>query len=531
MQENSAYATLGVTKGISEKDLRLAYVQLVKKYDPEKHTDRFMVIQKAYDKLKNVKTRVKEDVFTYNVPRGEYLFQAEEKVAPEAEEPDEAEVAAARLAYQEAPADDTLRAALITLLFRRTHYYTIRKQWDKAIRDWTEVLEIDPTHARARHNLELACASLGVSYAMHGLNEDAIELWERVLQLNPDNTDIVHNLALCSEKLPDPPRAMRHWNVLVERWKRQLARDPENDYLRLLVVEALNHQAEYAEEHPEANFGPATPGPIAGPQQPSSPTVARSPIAPPQQPASSANNPRAFTAPRAPGAPQSGQPSSPQIPIDQVITPPQAPDTRVNEPPRAGWSRTVVPKMTTSQTDIPKPAGNAGIDRYRDIVRLKPDDFDAHFQLCNKLMEERLWDEALTELEALAAKHPRNVEVLNLMGWALLNGRQKEKAFAVWKRSMSIDPRNPSTREQLVRANLLMGKSYREKGLFTHALVHFKQLLSLMPDSAEVHLEIAATYDMKGDVRSAVAEYNEVLKLDPKNKVAKKAVTDLRMKR
>jgi hypothetical protein len=36
---------------------------------------------------------------------------------------------------------------------------------------------------------------------------------------------------------------------------------------------------------------------------------------------------------------------------------------------------------------------------------------------------------------------------------------------------------------------------------------------------------------MKGDVRSAVAEYNEVLKLDPKNKVAKKAVTDLRMKR
>jgi hypothetical protein len=44
-------------------------------------------------------------------------------------------------------------------------------------------------------------------------------------------------------------------------------------------------------------------------------------------------------------------------------------------------------------------------------------------------------------------------------------------------------------------------------------------------------LEIAATYDMKGDVRSAGQEYNRVLSLDPKNKVARKALNDLRLKR
>ncbi|MCC5875566.1 MAG: tetratricopeptide repeat protein [Candidatus Sumerlaeia bacterium] len=523
MLETSAYTILGVHKGITDKDLKLAYVNLVKKYDPEKHTERFMVIQSAYDRLKNVKSRVKEDVFTLNMVQGDYLIQPEER-SENGEKPSDEEVSGARTKYHGNAGNEEAKTAFSRLLFKRAHYHLVRKQFNEAIRDWSEVLEIDPTNVRARQNLELACASLGITYSMHGLHEEAVETWERALELNPDNVEVMHNIALVSEKAGDAKRADRFWTETIKRWKAKLASNNEDDYLRLIIVEALNHQAEYQEEHPEISAADPRP-------QQSSPT-------PSPTSGSSSNNPRLLDPKPQPSTGSgTGRTSS-----SEVRQPPTQP-TQSQPPARqqggqqdvSSRSRTVVNKMRTGAekpVDMGPSAGAlSGIERYREILNLKPEDFEAHFQLCNKLMDSKMWEEALEELQKLARKHQNNTEVLNLMGWALLNSRQKDKAFSCWKRSLAIDPKNPATRDNLVRANLSLGKSYRDKGLFTPAMVHFKQLLALMPRSPEVHLEIAATYDMKGDVRSAISAYNQVLVLDPKNKIARKAISDLRMKR
>lgn len=473
MIENSSYAVLGLSKGASEKDIKAAYVNLVKKYDPEKHTDRFMVIQQAYDRLRQTKTRAREDIKSFNMVRGEYLFQENEKWQ-DPNPPEETFIAKMRAEYLENPLDDKRKLQFCRTLFARAHYLVTRKQLSDAIRDWSEVLEHDPSHARARHNVELACNNLGISYALHGLHEEAVELLERALKLNPDNNETIHNLALLAEKARDPERVRRYWEAAISRWKGELDRDPENDYLRQLITEALSHQDDIAELLHAA---------------PRRDTRSSESVSLPS---------RETTAPR----PATAMPSSDSVP-------------RLENGPSPGSSA----------------AASGSLDRMREIAKLNPDDFDAQYQLCNKLMEERLWAEADKELEELARKHPKNTEVLNLRGWALLNNQQKDAAFACWNRSMSLDPKNPSTREQLVRAHLMMGNAFRKKGIFTQALVHYKKLLQLEPNSAEVHLEIAATYDMKGDVRSAAQEYTRVMQLDPKNKVAKKALNDLRLKR
>src|SRR5690606_21377538 len=123
--------------------VKTAYVNLVKKYDPEKHTERFMVIQAAYDKLRQTKLRAKEDAFTYNTVMGEYLFNADEKPAT-TQPPTEAEIEKARIAYRENAADEATRRQLCRVLFMRSHYAVSRKQLSDAIRDWTEVLEAEP---------------------------------------------------------------------------------------------------------------------------------------------------------------------------------------------------------------------------------------------------------------------------------------------------------------------------------------------------------------------------------------------------
>ena len=71
----------------------------------------------------------------------------------------------------------------------------------------------------------------------------------------------------------------------------------------------------------------------------------------------------------------------------------------------------------------------------------------------------------------------------------------------------------------------------RDKGLFTPCLVHFKALMRYMPDSDEVHYEIAKTYQLKGDERSAYQEYNHVLKLNPKHKLARNGLSTLKLRR
>ncbi len=484
MAETNSYAILGVAKSSTSAEIKTAYVNLVKKYDPEKHTERFMVIQAAYDRLKNPKTRAQEDVYVYNMASGEFLFQDGEKWASE-EAPDDDEFEKLRKNYLENALNEDARRTYIKKLCSRAHYLVTRKKLNDAIRDWSEVLEHEPSNSRARQNLKLACSRLGISYALHGLDDEAIFMLERALKIDPDNTDLIHNLALLSEKAEDAERAGSYWEETINRWKKLLSKDPDDEYLRQLITEALSHQDDLSD------------------------LLAQRRAAPP--------------------------PRKPTEMNSKVVSklPPIAKDTDDEKQPIAAseGNKPAVAPSTEEKQGVGGAPLTATLERYRDIVSLNPNDFDAHYQLCNKLMEEKLWGEAEEELHKMAKKHPKNTEVWNMMGWAMLNNGKKDQAFNCWKKSMVIDPKNPSTREQLVRAHLKMGQAFRNKGIFTQALVHFKKLIQLMPKSAEVHMEIAVTYDMKGDVRSAVSEYQKVLSLDPKNKVARKALNDLRMKR
>lgn len=443
MAENSAYAILGLQKGANDQDIKQAYLNLVKKFDPEMHTDRFMVIKHAYERLRDPQKRAHEDLLTYNVIRGDLLFNDDERPG-EGDVPDDDEIASARERYRSMSGDPGARDNYMRLLMRRSCVYARRKKWVEAIEDWQEIHEIDPSHVRARNNLLSALVSLGTSYALHSLEEDAIELWERALQMNPDNVELIHNLALACEKCSRGRDAARYWAEVINRWKTRLKQEEDNDYLRECIIEAHRHHG-------------------------ASPTL-------------------------------SGQEN--------------------NNAPAADGSAPAQPRVNPQVQE-----------RYREVLELKPDDFEARYQLAQSYLEERKYPEAMKELTDLQQKHPRNVEVLNLMAWAQLNSGQVDNAFNTWNRSLSIDKNNQATKENIVRAHLTLGKQYREKGMFTPALMHLKKLLRYMPKSAEVYMEIAATYDMQGDTRGAIQHYQQVLALDPKNKLARKALNDLRLRR
>ncbi|MDI6782552.1 MAG: tetratricopeptide repeat protein [bacterium] len=170
------------------------------------------------------------------------------------------------------------------------------------------------------------------------------------------------------------------------------------------------------------------------------------------------------------------------------------------------------------------------ISEYREVLKIAPDNFHAQLQITTAYMQEGKWTEAIKELSSMLRIHKDNLEVLNMLGWAYLNSGKVDESFAVWNRGLAIDSKNQIAKDNIIRGHLTVGKKLRERGLFNSALVHFKSVLKYLPSKPEVHLEIGNTYAMKGDYRSAVACWQTVLQLDPKNKIAKKAIAETRFR-
>ena len=184
---------------------------------------------------------------------------------------------------------------------------------------------------------------------------------------------------------------------------------------------------------------------------------------------------------------------------------------------------------TENNKQEPKSVDQA-IQEYREVLKYAPDNFHAQMQIVTAYMQDNKWPEATRELASMLKNHRDNPEVLNMLGWAYLNTGKIDEAFAVWNRTLSLDPKNTSAKDNIIRGHLTVGKKLRERGLYNAALVHFKSLLKYLPDKPEVHFEIGTTYAMKGDHRSAVACWQTVLQLDPKNKLAKKAISETRFR-
>ncbi len=466
--KRNAYSILGLHKGATEDQIKQSYVNLVKKYDPEGHTERFMIIQKAFNALRDPEKRALEDILSFNAASGNYQFSEEER----AEVPDDKLEQAIQVLEQKLAAEPGMAAQVNTKLMQvlaiRAHKLLMRNLLQEAMQDWVRILAMDPTHQRAKNNLLCAYARLGYSYANHGLFDEALEVWEKAVQMNPDNHLLIHNIAIAYEFSGKIDQSIRYWTETLRRWKAIYDRNPDDEYLKTCIIEAHRHYSEIGKT------APAAPPAASAPQAQAPPQV------------------------KAQAAPQAPRPAAPQ-PAPAAGVPPAAPRNDLNA--------------------------------HMEILKLKPEDFDANFRVAHILIEQKKWAEASAHLSELTKKFPKNLEVLNALGWAQLNNQEVDVAFQTWNRAQKLDPKNFEIRQALIKAHMLMGRALREKNLYIKSLVHFKQLAKLLPESDEVHFELGKTYQSQGDLRSAFVEFNNVLKFNPKHKVARTALSELKMRR
>ncbi len=184
------YGILGIARGASEKDIKAAYLKLLRKHPPEKDPEGFKRIRQAYETLIDAKARAEYDAMSRYGDKINKLMELAELAS-----------------------DD--------------------KDYTKAIKYYEEILAIEPKLSRARH-------MLGWKLALNREYEKAVFQFRRLVNENPENASYMLSLGLGYKYAENYGMA--------ESWlRRAYERDKLNADIAIELSKTLRRQRKYGE--------------------------------------------------------------------------------------------------------------------------------------------------------------------------------------------------------------------------------------------------------------------------------------------
>lgn len=136
------------------------------------------------------------------------------------------------------------------------------------------------------------------------------------------------------------------------------------------------------------------------------------------------------------------------------------------------------------------------------------------------------WVQAKDALERALKENPDDIDVICQLGWAYLNTNMQTQAFRQWNHALKLAPNRQGVVDHIVRGHTIFGKRLKEQRIFNQALVQFKNALKHEPQNMELRLMLAETYFNMGNYSSAVQQYNKILEVESRNKVARQGLRE-----
>jgi tetratricopeptide (TPR) repeat protein len=130
-----------------------------------------------------------------------------------------------------------------------------------------------------------------------------------------------------------------------------------------------------------------------------------------------------------------------------------------------------------------------------------------YFNRGASLINEGEYDMAIKTLNRALAKHPDELQLLEIRALAYFLKGEKEKALADFTRMVIIAPDKPNGWKN-------RGDAYLDRGEPDKALVNYTQSLALAPDE-DVLFNRGSLYARTGDYGKAIADYTQCIALSP----------------
>ena len=134
----------------------------------------------------------------------------------------------------------------------------------------------------------------------------------------------------------------------------------------------------------------------------------------------------------------------------------------------------------------------------------------AQVQLATYLAETAHADEARQMLAPLASRDDADLETLNAFGIASARAGRPAEALAAFRRSLTVDPRNAMSHENIGTIEL-------QAGHLDAARAAFERALQSNADSSQAHAGLAMIALKRGDRDAAIVDWRRAVDLDPTN--------------
>ncbi len=176
----------------------------------------------------------------------------------------------------------------------------------------------------------------------------------------------------------------------------------------------------------------------------------------------------------------------------------------------------VVRSMQDIQRYINHGLLNSATEECLRVIDIAPQYLDVHQILCEIYVREGRIEQAITKYAILVDTY-------------IVNGRIDD-AIATYRRILQLEPNNLTYRmrlinllstqgnkEDLLRERTLAAESYLRLGYMDRAMTELEQALQESPTSVPTRLNYALALQKLGRSQQAIAEYQRVLQIDPRN--------------
>jgi tetratricopeptide (TPR) repeat protein len=149
------------------------------------------------------------------------------------------------------------------------------------------------------------------------------------------------------------------------------------------------------------------------------------------------------------------------------------------------------------------------IAHYRKAVEVSPGYAKAHNNLGVALAGKGSLDEAAAEFRKAAEADPEYADAHNNLGRALAEKGMREEALAHFRKAVEINP-------NYAEAHINLGRALAEMGNSEEAAAHFQKAVEASPENAEARNGLAVALVWKGQLDEAVAHWEKAIQINPR---------------
>jgi len=435
LTQGNPYRALGVRKWASDSEVKMAYIRLVRRYNPEVYPDEFILVRRAYDQLRTPSQRAKVDILVLNELRGGIGYKDVEKSTEslvklnrqiqEYERPENGR-----------PLVGEVRTEYLQLRRQRSLAYVDKNMWTDALKEWQEILSLERGDRETRRNLVVGHCRLAAQLAARERYGDAVRHWESALELAPGTVEIVHNLAIAATRMGDKNREKDLWARTLQGWNERLKKEPSNAYLKATIVETHKYfGGEFLKTEKEPGRRGAEDRPMPAVRQPSS---------------GAAKVFDTFQATKELGlACMDRKNWGAAIEALEKCLTEKPGDTEVQN--HLGWAY-----LNSGEVDTAFRVWNRALKVDPSNKETRDNLIRAHLKVAKHLEKQRVWGPSLVHLKSVLSLDPKNMEVYVRLGNVYMQRGDALSAIEHWQKALELDPKNKDVRQAIRKAKQQM---------------------------------------------------------------------------